>query len=41
MIVSESDIEFTFGEQYGNSAVRAANDGAGRVHDRLDAAPGC
>lgn len=33
MIVSESDIEFTFGEQYGNSAVRAANDGAGGSAD--------
>ena len=33
MIASESDIEFTFGEQYGNSAVRAANDGAGGSAD--------
>ena len=33
MIVSESDIEFTSGEQYGNSAVRAANDGAGGSAD--------
>lgn len=33
MIVSESDIEFTFGEQYGNSAVRATNDGAGGSAD--------